>query len=131
MISTVKIAATAAMSVAVLAPATAHASESLIPPIRSAVDPCAAVTANYRQSVTDAREAKKAAYRAAQNKWHATTSDERTQFNAAGTSTKSFRVTTSDERATRNSSRQAARSAFKDALKAAKAQHRAGLNACR
>ncbi len=115
-----------------LVPATASAQQGFIPPLGTNNDPCQQVTAEYRQSIVAARAAKKTAFRAAQLRFHAATSDERTQIQASGRGgAKAFRISTADERAARADTRAAARTAFRDAVKAAKAQRRAGINACR
>lgn len=127
------LAATAATAVSVLlVPATAGAQQGVIPPLRANSDPCAPVTAEFRQSIAAAKAAKRAAYRAAQTKFHAATSDERTQVQAASRGKAvSYRVSTADERVERNNTRAAARSAFQAAVKAAKSQRAVGLSACR
>lgn len=127
------IAAAAGLIGAVLVPATASAQQGVIPPVRGSVDPCATVTADFRQSVAAARAAKQSAFRAAAAQFHAATSDERVQIQATGRNgaAKTYRAATADERVQLNNTRQSARSAFKNALKAAHAQHKAGLTACR
>lgn len=116
----------------VLVPATANAQQGYIPPLGTTANPCQYVTAEYRQSVVAARSAKKTAFRAAQVRFHAATSDERTQIQASGRSgARAYRLSTADERAERTQFRATAQSAFKDAVRAAKAQRRAGMNACR
>lgn len=125
------LAATGLMGLMVI-PATAGAQESVIPPLRTVGDPCQQVTAQYRQSVVAARSAKQAAYRAAQVRFHAATSDERTQIQASGRSgAQTYRLATADERAERSDARLNARSAFRDAVRAARAQRSAGFDACR
>lgn len=128
------IAATVGLMGVLVVPATAGAQQGVIPPVRGTVDPCASVTADFRQTITSARAAKQAALRAAQAKFHAATSDERTQVQSASRARKSspsYRVTTADERAERDNTRSAARAAYKNAARAAKAQLKVGLAACR
>lgn len=116
---------------ATLIPGVASASQGVIPPLRTTIDPCAKVQAEYRLTVAAARSAKKAAYHAAQSRFHAATSDERTQVQSSGRSSRLYRTTTADERAAREATRLAARSAYQDAIKAAHGQYKAGLGACR
>lgn len=126
------IAAVAGLSGSVLLPATASAQSSLIPPVRSVVDPCDRVEKEYRQAVGLARQAKQTAFRAAKTRFHAATSDERTQVAASsGKGAKAYRIATADERADLRASRAAASTAYKSALAAARAQKLAGLRSCR
>ena len=129
---TVMIAVVAGLSGSVLVPATASAQSTVIPPVRSVVDPCDRVEKEYRLAVGLARQAKQTAFRAAKTRFHAATSDERTQVAASSRNgAKAYRIAIADERADLQASRVAASAAFRSALEAAHAQKLAGLRSCR
>lgn len=123
--------------------APALAGESMIPPVpmgTGSSEQCALPKARFRTTAIDARQDKRAAFRAARTEWLADTADERAArrraFVAADTAAerkaaqRTFRAAVADERAARQDAKSAARQTYRTTMKAAKKALHHGLKAC-
>lgn len=108
-----KVAASAALSAALVIPGTASAGTSWIPPIGTGADPCAQVVNQYRSSIAAARTARKEAFASARMRYR--TESARTRY----------------DRKQRREARRSARSLFQQTASQARTQRSAGISSCR